>query len=67
VDNGQCYLHEKNKQAELLCCENEKDLGVWITKDLKWSTQCSSAANKAMSTLGMIRRSFSYISAESFM
>jgi len=66
VDNGQYFLHEKNKQAELLCCENEKDLGVWLSKQLKWSKQCSSAANKAMSVLGMIKRSFSYISTESF-
>jgi len=26
VDNGQYFLHEKNKQAELLCCKNEKEL-----------------------------------------
>jgi len=46
--------------------ENEKDLGVWISKDLKWSKQCDTAAIKAMSVLGMIKRSFSYISIESF-
>jgi len=49
-----------------LCCENEKDLGVWISNDLKWSQQCSNAANKAISVLGMIKRSFSYICTESF-
>ena len=32
VDNGQYFLHDNNKQTELLCCENEKDLGVWIIK-----------------------------------
>ena len=66
VDNGRYFLHDNNKQAELLCCENEKDLGVWISNDLKWSKQCSNAANKAMSVLGMIKRSFTYISIESF-
>ena len=66
VENGQYYLHEKNKQAKLLCCENEKDLGVWISEDLKWSKKCSNAANKAMVVLGMIKRSFSHISTESF-
>ena len=66
VYNGQYFLHDNNKQTELLCCENEKDLGVWITKDLKWTKQCNTAANKAMSVLGMIKRSFSYISIESF-
>lgn len=66
VDNGQYFLHDNNKQTELLCCENEKDLGVWISKDLKWTKQCNTAANKAMSVLGMIKRSFSHISIESF-
>src|SRR6218665_1193904 len=32
--------------------EMEKDLGVWIDKDLKWSHQCRKAASKAMSVLG---------------
>ena len=36
------------------------------SKDLKWSKQCNTAANKAMSVLGMIKRSFSHISIESF-
>jgi len=66
VDNGQYFLHDNNKQTELLCCDNEKDLGVWISKDLKWSKQCNTAANKAMSVLGMIKRSFSHFSIESF-
>ena len=64
--NGQYFLHDNNKQTELLCCENEKDLGVWISKHLKWSKQWNTAANKAMSVLGMIKRSFSHISIESF-
>ena len=59
-------MHEDNKQQELLHCDKEKDLGVWIGKDLKWSKQCSSAAQKAMSVLGMIKRSFSFIDVESF-
>jgi len=66
VDIGQYFLHDNNKQTQLLCCDNEKDLGVWISKDLKWSKQCNTAANKAMSVLGMIKRSFSHIIIESF-
>ena len=67
VDNGQYFLHDNNnKQTKLSCCENEKDLGVWISKDLKWTKQCNTAVNKAMSVLGMIKRSFSHISIESF-
>jgi len=48
------------------CCDTEKDLGLWISKNLKWSKQCNTAANKAMSVLGIIKRSFSHISIESF-
>jgi len=32
VDNGRHFLHDYDKQAELLCCENEKDLGVRVDK-----------------------------------
>ena len=46
--------------------EMKKDLGVWIDKDLKWSHQCRKAASKAMSVLGMIKRSFKHIDVESF-
>jgi len=44
----------------------EKDLGVWIDKDFKWSHQCRKAASKAMSVLGMIKQSFKHIDIESF-
>jgi len=44
----------------------ERDLGVWVTQDLKWSQQCDKAAAKAMSVLGMIKRTFTELSRESF-
>jgi len=50
VDNGQYFLHDTNKQTELSCCENEKDLEVWISKDLKWSKQCNTAAKICQSS-----------------
>ena len=34
--------------------------------NLKWSIQCSKAAKKAMSVLGMIKRTFPYLDRESF-
>jgi len=37
----------------------EKDLGVIISEDLKWDKQCSAAVSKANKVLGMIKRSFS--------
>ena len=34
----------------------EKDLGVWISADMKCSQQCRYAVNKANKVLGMIKR-----------
>ncbi|CAF1139688.1 unnamed protein product [Brachionus calyciflorus] len=36
----------------------EKDLGVFVTNDLKWNRQCSSAAAKENRVLGQISNSF---------
>ena len=36
----------------------EKDLGVFISRDLKVAEQCSKAVSKAMRVLGLIKRSF---------
>jgi len=40
---------------ETIC---EKDLGVFVSNDLKWNKQCSVAAAKANRVLGQIRNSF---------
>ena len=39
----------------------EKDVGVWVTTDLKSLTQCQKASKKAMQTIGMVRRSFRHM------
>ena len=44
----------------------EKDLGVYITTDLKPTEQCIQAAKKAQSVLGMINRQFKIIDKEDF-
>ena len=46
--------------------DEEKDLGVIISSNCKPSMQCSKAAAKAMSSLGIIKRSFKYIDNNSF-
>ena len=51
--------------TKLAQTEVEKDLDVYITNDLKPSTQCAKAALKASSSLGIIRKSFSYLDSES--
>jgi len=42
--------------AKLEHMNEEKDLGVIISEDLKWEKQCSSAVSKANRILGMIKR-----------
>ncbi|CAF0711550.1 unnamed protein product [Brachionus calyciflorus] len=44
----------------------EKDLGVVVSNDLKWSKQCSSAASKANRVLGQIRNAFVDLDKETF-
>ena len=44
----------------------EKDLGVYITDNNKPSVQCTKAAQKAMNSLRVIKRTFKYINRESF-
>ena len=53
----------KNEKYELLgkeieSVQQEKDLGVVITKDLKSSSQCIEAVKKAQKLLGYIKRQF---------
>jgi hypothetical protein len=38
----------------------EKDLGVYLSSDLKWKNQVMYAANKANQILGMLKRTFTY-------
>ena len=58
-DSGIKYhLWESKEQKELIGTDLERDLGIMVSKDLKWGEQCGKAAKKAMSVLGMIRRTF---------
>jgi len=47
-------------QKELEVVEEEKDLGMLITNDLKASQQCTAACNKANRVLGMMNRTIVY-------
>src|SRR6266536_5718908 len=55
---GWYSLYEQGERRKLIESTVEKDLGVWLSADLKWKEQCSKAANKAMAALGMIKRTF---------
>jgi len=52
-DSSTCYV----EVCELTNVSCEKDLGVWISADMKCSKQCMYAFNnKATRVLGMIKR-----------
>ena len=42
--------------SKLESVNEEKDLGVIISEDLKWEKQCSAAVSKANKILGMIKQ-----------
>ena len=50
------YMDER----ELSVVSYEKDLGVWISADLKCSKQSMHACNKATKVLGMIKRTIRF-------
>ena len=60
--NLQCQYQMSDGWAKSI--DEERDLGVVITKDLKFSRQCLMAKNKANSMLGIINRGVSYKASE---
>ena len=54
-----------SKQIEQV--PEERDLGILLTDEMQWSKQCNSAAAKAMSVLGMIKRSFNTLNKDMFL
>lgn len=57
--------HGSDQTVSLQVTEVEKDLGVNIDKDLKFSKHIEIEVNKANRLLGLIRRSYEYLDAES--
>ena len=60
--NNNKYEYEINGH-KINSTSQVKDLGVTITSNLKTSTQCIIAANKANRSLGFIKRNFTYKSS----
>ena len=60
------YLSSPDGFFRSLICKvtEEKDLGVWCTSDMKPSLQFEKAVTKAMQTLGMLKRSFKFLSRD---
>jgi len=65
-EKAEYSLRDEGGQKEISKSSCEKDLGVWIRDDLKWSEQCSKAASKAMSVLGIIKRTFKTVDVNGF-
>jgi len=51
-------LQHNGKPRVLDESNEEKDLGVYVSTDLKPSTQCTKSANRAISILRMVKRNF---------
>ena len=60
---GSSYMLDGNVLRE---ADDEKDLGVIISKDMKFKSNISAQIKKANRTLGMIKRNFKYINEEIF-
>jgi len=56
-DDGSTYYMEASELTKVRC---EKDVGVWISDDMKCSKECIFAFNKATRILGMIKRKIRY-------
>ena len=70
VGTGSTYEYHVNdgiRRKALQSVDEEKDLGIVVTSDLKWDRQCSAAASKANMALGLIKRTFPYLNKEIFL
>lgn len=61
------YMEGVNGTEKLKSTREEKDLGIYITRDLKSATQCAKAAAKGMSMIGMIGRHFKRLDKADFL
>ena len=52
------YIISEEEQTELEETTVEMDLGIWVYNELGFKEQINKVVNKAKSTLGIIRRSY---------
>jgi len=65
--NTKYFMNDKDGNTELSAVQEEKDLGVFFTSDLKASTQCTKSAAKARRIIGMVRRNFKRLDKNDFL
>ena len=59
-------MRTENENRILIETSEEKDLGVWITNDLKHEKQVIAASQRAMAVLHSVRRAFVRFDIETF-
>ena len=57
-------IHNSTERVKLNPSDMEKDLGVYIDSELKFSKHVETQVNKANKILGLIRRSYEYLDCE---
>ena len=60
------HIEDEYGMTELQEVAEEKDLGVYVTNNLKSETQCVKAAQKARRVIGMVRRNFKRLDKDDF-
>jgi len=65
--NTKYYMTEDTNEVEMQSVNEEKDLGVFLTSDLKSSRQCIKSAARVRSILGLIRRQFRRLDKDGFL
>jgi ribonucleases P/MRP protein subunit RPP40 len=61
------WLRNEAGSHSLMGTVEERDLGIIVRNDLKSSAQCSAAASRGMSVIGLVKRNFRDLDAESFL
>ena len=61
------YIANGNSRQELDSVEEEKDLGVYFSSDLKVRTQCQKSAATARKIIGLVRRHFRRMDRQDFL
>ena len=65
LNSYEMVQNSDNKKVILENTSKEKDLGVFLTDDLKWKTHIDYACSKANKKLGVIKHTFKHLDVNS--
>ena len=57
-EKSEYFINDGNSRTTLAITEMERDLGIFVRADGKWSDQVNLAVSKANRTLGMMKKTF---------